>query len=450
MIDLLRLMIPTDLVQGIFWFTMLTLSVASIVFLKLYAKASSWEKIWKNNTEDTDDDDVDVEHGSVIELCEVVTTKSETFAEYLPGILLTMGLLGTFIGLAQSIGHAAQTIALSADQISTAGSSTSSLEEAMVGMLSLMQGMGTQFKTSIWGIIGFLTLKIINNRIDFERNRIKWTICKMNTERRKKERNILNKQTRAFEKTLTEKLCIPISNLLEATIYKLDKVVCISEQTRKNTGTFCHAIESFTTTSSETLRTFGVASTALSSSVGDLKQGVTDLLKSVTNDLSNVIETMKNDINTTMENLNKNVDSMAGSVTDFKNGMEGALKKFNDEMGKVLTVQNDAFATFKTSTDTTLKNIEKLGNDMKALVDKLDLNLQAVSNSNQQLSLAVGLFNDGFNKYNNINGKLEVVMNSLSSLISSAQNLMPRVSDDAEQQLESVTTTRGDAIETSE
>ena len=110
MSDLIMIFIPTDWTQGIFLLIMTALSVLSIVLLRKNANEKSWEKEWTNHTSTKVEDDVGVEHGSAVELAAIVATKTERLSEALPGAMITLGLLGTFFGLTQSLGSAAQTI----------------------------------------------------------------------------------------------------------------------------------------------------------------------------------------------------------------------------------------------------------------------------------------------------------------------------------------------------
>lgn len=193
-----------DVFQTVFYLVMLGLGFWSFYSLRKHANETSWEENWTNHTSTTIDDDVGVEHGSVVELCQVVATKPERFAEILPGIMITLGLLGTFLGLAQSLGQAAQTISSSMNQITSSGSNFGSMENALTGMIGMLQGMGTQFKTSIWGIIGFLVLRYLYGRLGFESKRLKWTISKMRIEHQTKQDCVDRFMTSLFDRLINK------------------------------------------------------------------------------------------------------------------------------------------------------------------------------------------------------------------------------------------------------
>lgn len=190
MLDLwvvVKLFWPSDLVQWLFAIIMVGLSGWSVWAVKRYAVEKEWERNWTNSSANIDDDDIDSEQGSVVELSSVVATKHERFAEYLPGMLLTLGLLGTFIGLATSINEAANIMSKSSDTMGDITVISRHLSSTLSDMKAMMDGMGTQFKTSIWGIVCYLLIKYVYSRIGFESRRMRWTIIRMNKEQDRKE-----------------------------------------------------------------------------------------------------------------------------------------------------------------------------------------------------------------------------------------------------------------------
>ncbi len=89
----------------------------------------------------------------------------------MPGILLILGLLGTFLGLGIAL-NKASTILLEAN----AGGG---MDNAMVNLMGMMEGLGTKFKTSTWGIMAFLLLKAWSASNGYEERRLRWCVGKM-------------------------------------------------------------------------------------------------------------------------------------------------------------------------------------------------------------------------------------------------------------------------------
>jgi len=162
--------------QYVFGGIILIMMVGTIVMTHIYARESSWENKWNNGTPDDRTDDLDIDHGSVTDLWHAVATAPEKLAEIMPGMLLVVGLLGTFLGLGLALNHASNILGQSND-LSAMGAANS-----MQDIMGMMQGLGTKFKTSTWGIIGFLFLKVWSSLARFDEKRLTWVIRKVKTE----------------------------------------------------------------------------------------------------------------------------------------------------------------------------------------------------------------------------------------------------------------------------
>lgn len=161
----LHFLSPTDFLEGLFFGIIGLLTVGTLIALKIYANEKSWKKAWENDTT-TLLDDLDADHGSVYDLSAVVASKPETLAAVLPGILLVLGLLGTFLGVGVSLNQATEVLSVKgADPV-----------EMISRMMPMLKGMGLTFKTSIYGVLGFLIFKLAYGWWGLENTRIRWVI----------------------------------------------------------------------------------------------------------------------------------------------------------------------------------------------------------------------------------------------------------------------------------
>lgn len=175
--ELLSFILPqAELLQMSFFVLILAMFFGIVIATHLSAKDASWEKNWNNNTPDDRSDDLDIDHGSVTDLWHAVATKSEKLTEIMPSMLLVVGLLGTFLGLGLALNHASHILGQS-NALSPAGAASS-----MQDLMGLLQGLGTKFKTSTWGITFFLLLKVWSSWFGFEEKRLAWVIRKVKTE----------------------------------------------------------------------------------------------------------------------------------------------------------------------------------------------------------------------------------------------------------------------------
>ncbi|KQT52148.1 MULTISPECIES: MotA/TolQ/ExbB proton channel family protein [unclassified Aureimonas] len=100
----------------------------------------------------------------------VATRLDETrdIARYLTGLLVFLGLLGTFWGLLGTIGSIGDTIR----SLDPGGGDTSSVLDALkAGLAAPLEGMGTAFSSSLFGLSGSLVLGFLDLQIGRAQNR---------------------------------------------------------------------------------------------------------------------------------------------------------------------------------------------------------------------------------------------------------------------------------------
>ncbi|MGL6417736.1 hypothetical protein ACSZMW_07680 [Aeromonas allosaccharophila] len=186
-----------DPIQVSFLCILLLMICSTIISTHLVAKPSSWEKKWHQGTPNDDSDDLDIEHGSVTDLWHAVATAPEKVADIMPGMLLVVGLLGTFLGLGMALNHASNILG-QPDAMSASGAANS-----MHDLLGLLQGLGTKFKTSTWGICGFVLLKLTSELTRFDEKRLAWVIKEVKKQiNQRKQHSVeveVDKQQQLFE-----------------------------------------------------------------------------------------------------------------------------------------------------------------------------------------------------------------------------------------------------------
>lgn len=171
--EIIRFLLPDgNRVQWIFLVAMALLASSSAISVFVSARPRNWSKMWVRHAE-TNTADFHADHGSINELSHVISTRAERFAEMVPGILLILGLLGTFLGLGVALNDAA-------DLLANPPGDSGAMSGTMSGLTHMMSGLGTKFKTSAWGIIAFLSLKAWFAAISFEDKRLQWCVERFN------------------------------------------------------------------------------------------------------------------------------------------------------------------------------------------------------------------------------------------------------------------------------
>lgn len=442
--NIFYLLFPTDGLQLTFFFSILFLSIITILRVRKHANASSWQENWENGTlgEDTEDDDIDSEHGSVLDLSQAVSTKYERYAEIMPGILLVLGLLGTFFGLGLALNEASSILS----QAKTIGT-----DSAMTKMMSMMQELGTNFKTSIWGILGFLLFKFWISKNNFEDRRLKWTIKRMKietNERRKKQIDLENKiyvshkndeDTRSNElrqlltslnTSLTETIISGVkivTDLSSNTIVKQDSMIELLksfnneqkkqgtkfeeidnnvvagnkniEKLNKSITKFLEQNDSNVTQMSQSAALMAEASEKISSSALKLDSSikvfeskVSKVLDNLGTNLSKTIEGMDHKFNSNLEEvatkLSKATSSISESVIKMSKSINNTLEEVGSTITQAVNVQQKAFAIFETTSHTLNVNIQTMTGNLDKVMATISVGLSAVSDKRQEMAQA--------------------------------------------------------------
>ncbi|MBC8128709.1 MAG: MotA/TolQ/ExbB proton channel family protein [Rhizobiaceae bacterium] len=94
--------------------------------------------------------------------------EARDIARYLIGLLIFLGLLGTFWGLLGTIGSIGNTI----QSLDPAGGDTASVLSALkAGLAAPLEGMGTAFSSSLFGLSGSLVLGFLDLQVGRAQNR---------------------------------------------------------------------------------------------------------------------------------------------------------------------------------------------------------------------------------------------------------------------------------------
>ncbi|MNG74923.1 hypothetical protein D3C79_334170 [compost metagenome] len=145
----------------------------SLITAEVFGRAPAWERNWQGGTHKGA---LDIEHGSIGELGQAVATLPERMVGNMPGLLLIVGLLGTFLGLGMALDKASAILQGSADSLNA-------MSDSLGQLTGMMKDLGTKFKTSTWGIIAFIVLKLWDSaRWSAESRRTGWCVDRMKRE----------------------------------------------------------------------------------------------------------------------------------------------------------------------------------------------------------------------------------------------------------------------------
>lgn len=390
------------IIWGLFAFT--------IIGVRKNANAQNWEKNWYNDDNDSSND-LDVEHGSVLELSDVVATKSEKLADVMPGLILVIGLLGTFIGLGLALDKASSILS---------NADASAMDSSMTQLMGMLEGLGAKFKTSTWGLLAFLLLKPIMAKNGYEERRLKWVIEKVKREfdviRNQREKNenakhqtllsyatqwqqrseeFFNKQISKLQATLVE-VPTSIKEMNEETSGWLRESVDLHRQVGESMSAFLVKNDQVVDKLGESAQGMAGAAVNMGESASHLQEVITDFKTK----MEDVIEMMKSDLNTTIQGMNEsfrvNMQTMSNdlsvatkdisvAVNGLSESVDKTMNDVSNTIGESMDLQKKSQQQFTVTTSLLQEKIIVMTELVDKLKDDITQPLQAVSASNRNV-----------------------------------------------------------------
>jgi hypothetical protein len=348
---MLSYLIPSSGFEFLFFAVIFGSAVIIALLVRKYAKPDAWDNNWQSGTingevrcehcngsgvdpdvensvcpvcagsgtvsiQDADKDDLHPEHGSVFELADHVMTASEKCAEVLPSTLLVVGLLGTFLGVGMALDDAAGAIA----STSASDVSVEAMQSLVDNMKGMIEGMGAQFKSSIYGIIASLLFTFWRSKYGSEQERVRWVLTKCNEE---------NKQG---DSAYQGYVCSSLKTLNDA----MENVCSSVGKSLKDTISECY---------------------------GDRNANLAKLLKNVANPSDEVLDSSRRLVEASSQMIDK-IDRVAEAVESNL----GTAAKAAEEMGEKSKEFNKAIVDCVPKLS---RATEKMGKGMDKLVDDL-------------------------------------------------------------------------------
>lgn len=378
-----------------------------------HAKPENWERNWHREAGD-DAANLDIEHGSVNDLCAAVATKQEKLADIMPGMLLIVGLLGTFIGLGMALDKASM--------ILSDASGGGNVDAMMGNLMSMMHGLGSKFKTSTWGIAAFLILKTWSSGVNYDGHRLSWCVAKMKGEvdRRHSEARNLQQEDNArivdaigmlgsTMKQIAELQANVIVErhleMLEAQkhahkqqIAQLSDVADESKKTRDAMESFVDGVSGSTAAVADAAKKMAKAAADtvrstndLQSVIGELHTGVSAVIGDMNRELGKTIDNMGHSfaehMNVISERLGGAANDISSSINRLSSNVDETLQGVKKSIEDSQATQTKAFVLFN-STSTTLEgNIEAMTGLVTELRKDITNGLGSVATTGQKIAV---------------------------------------------------------------
>ncbi|WP_066525288.1 hypothetical protein [Erythrobacter sp. CCH5-A1] len=304
------------------WLPIILVSLMAISAFGVLAwtSANANEKNWKTKWEDLKSDD----YGSIADISEAIAHPSERWCSILPSLLLVAGLLGTFIGLGISLDAASQVF-------ENANSSSAEIEQVLIGL-------GAKFKTSTWGIIFFLFVRITSKLKDWESQRLNFCITNITRQRttsRINDRRFMERLTTAVKEQIqhSERSSIPflkkISEGIEHFVSANEQNMGKIRASASEMAAAAQLMKSSAETMSSASNALEGAANGLSGEIQAFGNKVDETLGGIKSDLGAAIEGMSNTIG-------RQMDQMAGSMKSSTDEIEITMNKLQNSVGETM------------------------------------------------------------------------------------------------------------------
>lgn len=399
MSDYLNYFYPEDNIQWLFLLIPLSLCLGTLFKLlyDLYHKRTinnpnypelnkqSYPKQWldnfdklsnRENSSRNNDTNSSLPNISVYEAATEIMSRAERFASNLPNILLVIGLLGTFLGVGVSLLRA--------------GGVTDISE-----MKLILDPMGAQFKSSVYGIIfnlGFsFTMGFFN--LDQKRLSLVEKLYHANLSHNEaiqlNEKNIANNERKEIIKILNF-----ISQKINFTEEMKNAAQLMSQQAHdmaeasKQIGNSAYAI-------GESANNLATAVQSFSGQVTDVLSGIkkdfVDQMSTATDNINQSVNKMNESMSNSIDSLQNATDNINNSVTEMSRSMQNSVANLQSTLtnfNETSKMSNDAILlstrAIRTQTNNQESVLNKLGESISGKMGSVALAATAVSNSNNK------------------------------------------------------------------
>lgn len=454
--DFLSFLLPEfDIIQLIFGGLMLMLVLVSISLLFFQANEKSWDKKWKTHIITDESGHVDLEQSSINEISHSVASPAEKMIDVMPGILLIVGLLGTFLGLGIALNKASDILI---------DANSAGMDDAMANLMGMMEGLGTKFKTSTWGIIAFLLLKAWSSVKGYDERRLYWCVqkvssllreskCKVHDEKEKVQQRFLQAldkidggMTREGNATRSS-----LNGINEGVMLLLKAINEQKDKSQINHQKTASQLAELVTNSNDTVSIFEHFTTSYTKNADNQLNELSSTRQSLENyisssndsnfkqldELIHTRESLQQFISLNSDNLNT-IKSSAQQMSESAHAMGASAQALRNAISEFRTNITDVLDKIKTDLGST---IDSMGNNFSYNMEKISSSMaqatDGISTAVIELSQNVGetmnnvneSINDSMKKQSNAQNEFIAVSESLGTDVGVMKTLIDDLSD---------------------
>jgi len=419
-------------IQLLFGGVMIAFVLGTILFSLCQAGPKYWEGKWQGKKEKDGKTYLDVEHGSLSEISEAVESPSEKIADIMPGILLILGLLGTFLGLGIALNKASNILI---------DANSSGMDNAMANLMGMMDGLGTKFKTSTWGICAFLFLRFWFAVARYDDKRLRWCAQKMKYEFEQSRQNIRIEREQSKQhfldalKNISDSMqrgSVETCQVLEKTYSGMEgllKKLVIQgevneEQNESRNNQQEKLISTLVSIQQQMLNSSKMQSEQYKLQLGELtmtREWLQRFIDASSDNLSAIQRSAK-EMSEAAQGMGNSADNLQKVIGDFRTGVSDMLDTVKSDLGGTISHMGDSFS----------QNMSAISASMSSATDGIS---ESVSNLSENVGAIMKDMEDSIQKSNKIQGVAQREFMVISELLSEKVQAMTKLVEDLREQI---------------
>lgn len=390
------------------------LTLITMLLFAVNAKEANWERNWQGvASHGGASAQLDIDHGSVNDISLAIRTRSEALASAMPGVLLVIGLLGTFIGLGLALTEAS--LALTTITDSGAPSGANSATEMSTALGNMMKGLGYKFATSTWGIIGYLVLRAIAALHGFEDRRLRFAVTAMK-EQLDAARLDRQKKAKADQDHFTALITRVLEGVTQTAAWS-SRTTKTSSETLDVLGQFLGGVQKSIEQMGASSKLMALSAERVDKSAGQLGASASALQGTVTNFDAGVREALK-DVK----------GGLSQAIADLSSTTTKSMDRIASDLKAVTTTLSDTLKSIQGELTATLKTIDKRTAESNALIAK---SLSGLTDSVNKVLSEVGTAMDKATEVNQASSRnFEASATRLRELAHTTQEMVKTIQKD--------------------
>ncbi|NNG99847.1 hypothetical protein [Acinetobacter sp. ANC 5414] len=289
--------------------------------------------------------------------------------ENAPGFALVLGLLGTFLGIGLAIAGAGQILA----DMNSGSTSATDMRQAIGNLSPMLAEIGLKFKSSAWGILVHIALRLIIPAFGIDEKRSQ-EILKQLEKDAEQEEEAVNTRWKQIEDLLQRALFTntaqagSIAKVMETQSGHLAIIAEVQQTFGDNVKTLGTSVKEFEKTVDAFRGSMKVAIQEMQESVQSASQGLHD-----------TVESMKKEVSTTFTEFRDNVSQTLAKVGDDISTSSLAIKSSVDTLSESMSRELQNVTMVTASLTTHSREMAVAINEQKLTLEEMGNKVQSIA-----------------------------------------------------------------------